>query len=274
MPPVKAAGRCQRVCGFRYVRDTQRWGRCGSAERGRRVVGGDRDAARVARVPGVLDVEHDDAGGGGRGGEAGHQRDAETGRDEAESRRPAVRGEATRGAVSVGQASKIGSSPWPLCRRSTARRAARRPGRACGWRGGASPPAAIRSGATISGSGRRRRDPARGRPAGRRATTRGTARSARSRRSATPRSPFGAALAQARALPAYAGTPPSDVRRALAEGAFPLPNDPDHVVAALIARAGRAGSAARPARGRHLRARARRPRRAAGAARPPPRRGV
>jgi NAD(P)-dependent dehydrogenase (short-subunit alcohol dehydrogenase family) len=45
---------------------------------------------------------------------------------------------------------------------------------------------------------------------------------------------FGAALAQAAAMPEYADTPAGDVRRALAEGAFPLPNDPDRIAAAII----------------------------------------
>jgi NAD(P)-dependent dehydrogenase (short-subunit alcohol dehydrogenase family) len=45
---------------------------------------------------------------------------------------------------------------------------------------------------------------------------------------------FGPSLAQAAPMPEYAGTPAGDVRQALADGAFPLPNDPDRVVAALI----------------------------------------
>ena len=45
---------------------------------------------------------------------------------------------------------------------------------------------------------------------------------------------FGTALAQAPAMPEYAATPAGDVRRALAEGAFPIPNDADRIAAAMI----------------------------------------
>jgi NAD(P)-dependent dehydrogenase (short-subunit alcohol dehydrogenase family) len=45
---------------------------------------------------------------------------------------------------------------------------------------------------------------------------------------------FGPGLAQAPAMPEYAATPAGDVRRALAEGAFPLPNEPDRVSAAIV----------------------------------------
>ena len=46
---------------------------------------------------------------------------------------------------------------------------------------------------------------------------------------------FGTALAQAAPMPEYAATPAGDVRRALASGSFPIPNDPDRVAAAIIA---------------------------------------
>ncbi len=45
---------------------------------------------------------------------------------------------------------------------------------------------------------------------------------------------FGPGLAQAPPMAEYADTPAGQVRRALAEGAFPLPNDPDRVAAAII----------------------------------------
>jgi NAD(P)-dependent dehydrogenase (short-subunit alcohol dehydrogenase family) len=45
---------------------------------------------------------------------------------------------------------------------------------------------------------------------------------------------FGTALSQAAPMPEYAATPAGDVRRALAEGAFPIPNDPDRIAAAMI----------------------------------------
>ena len=45
---------------------------------------------------------------------------------------------------------------------------------------------------------------------------------------------FGPGLAQAPPMPEYAATPAGDIRRALAAGAFPLPNDPDRVAAAMI----------------------------------------
>lgn len=45
---------------------------------------------------------------------------------------------------------------------------------------------------------------------------------------------FGAALALAEAMPEYASTPAGDVRRAVGAGTFPIPNDPERVVAALI----------------------------------------
>ncbi len=45
---------------------------------------------------------------------------------------------------------------------------------------------------------------------------------------------FGTALAQAEAMPEYAATPAGDVRRALAAGTFPMPNDPERVAAAII----------------------------------------
>ena len=55
---------------------------------------------------------------------------------------------------------------------------------------------------------------------------------------------FGPGLAQAPPMAEYAGTPAGEVRRALTEGAFPLPNDPDRVAAAMIvSRRDRAGSA-------------------------------
>ena len=50
---------------------------------------------------------------------------------------------------------------------------------------------------------------------------------------ATPTN-FGVALAQAEPMPQYASTPAGDIRRALSEGTFPVPNDPDRVVAAMI----------------------------------------
>jgi NAD(P)-dependent dehydrogenase (short-subunit alcohol dehydrogenase family) len=48
---------------------------------------------------------------------------------------------------------------------------------------------------------------------------------------------FGTGLAQSAPMAEYATTPAGDVRRAIAEGAFPIPNDPDRVVAAMIAAA-------------------------------------
>jgi len=48
---------------------------------------------------------------------------------------------------------------------------------------------------------------------------------------------FGAALAQSEPMPAYAATPAGEIRRALAAGAFPLPNDPARVAAGIIAAA-------------------------------------
>lgn len=50
---------------------------------------------------------------------------------------------------------------------------------------------------------------------------------------ATPTS-FGSSLATAPTMPEYEHTPAGDVRRALASGAFPLPNDPDRIVGAMI----------------------------------------
>lgn len=49
------------------------------------------------------------------------------------------------------------------------------------------------------------------------------------------RTGFGAALTQSAPMPEYSATPAGDVRSALAEGAFPVPNDPDRVAAAMIA---------------------------------------
>ena len=46
---------------------------------------------------------------------------------------------------------------------------------------------------------------------------------------------FGAGLDRAPAMAAYDSTPAGDVRRALADGAFPLPNDPGKLAAAIIA---------------------------------------
>lgn len=48
---------------------------------------------------------------------------------------------------------------------------------------------------------------------------------------------FGASVALADAMPEYAETPAGAVRRAIADGAFPLPNDPARVAAAVIAAA-------------------------------------
>lgn len=48
---------------------------------------------------------------------------------------------------------------------------------------------------------------------------------------------FGAGVALADAMDAYADTPAGAVRRAVVDGAFPLPNDPARVAAALIAAA-------------------------------------
>lgn len=45
---------------------------------------------------------------------------------------------------------------------------------------------------------------------------------------------FGAGMAQADPMPEYAGTPAGETRQALAEGTFPIPNDPTKVVSALI----------------------------------------
>lgn len=45
---------------------------------------------------------------------------------------------------------------------------------------------------------------------------------------------FGAALAQAEPMPAYAATPAGAVRQALTGGAFPIPNDPERVAAAIV----------------------------------------
>ncbi len=45
---------------------------------------------------------------------------------------------------------------------------------------------------------------------------------------------FGAAVAQSAPMAEYAATPAGDVRRAVADGAFPVPNDPDRVAAAMI----------------------------------------
>ena len=50
---------------------------------------------------------------------------------------------------------------------------------------------------------------------------------------------FGSALAPAEPMPEYAATPAGEVRRALAAGAFPIPNDPGKLVAAIIAAAER-----------------------------------
>jgi len=46
---------------------------------------------------------------------------------------------------------------------------------------------------------------------------------------------FGAGLDRAPVMAEYDATPAGDVRRALADGAFPLPNDPDKLAAAIIA---------------------------------------
>lgn len=46
---------------------------------------------------------------------------------------------------------------------------------------------------------------------------------------------FGAGLDRAPVMAEYDETPAGDVRRALADGAFPLPNDPDKLAAAIIA---------------------------------------
>jgi NAD(P)-dependent dehydrogenase (short-subunit alcohol dehydrogenase family) len=48
---------------------------------------------------------------------------------------------------------------------------------------------------------------------------------------------FGAGLALSEGMDAYADTPAGAVRRAIAGGGFPLPNDPERVAAALIAAA-------------------------------------
>jgi NAD(P)-dependent dehydrogenase (short-subunit alcohol dehydrogenase family) len=45
---------------------------------------------------------------------------------------------------------------------------------------------------------------------------------------------FGAGLDRAPVMEAYDATPAGDVRRALAAGAFPLPNDPERIAAAMI----------------------------------------
>ncbi|MFZ6993156.1 SDR family oxidoreductase [Curtobacterium sp. RRHDQ66] len=46
---------------------------------------------------------------------------------------------------------------------------------------------------------------------------------------------FGSGLDRAPVMEAYDATPAGDVRRALADGGFPLPNDPEKIAAAIIA---------------------------------------
>ncbi|MEN0102386.1 MAG: SDR family oxidoreductase [Curtobacterium sp.] len=46
---------------------------------------------------------------------------------------------------------------------------------------------------------------------------------------------FGSGLDRAPVMEAYDATPAGDVRRALADGGFPLPNDPDKIAAAIVA---------------------------------------
>jgi len=46
---------------------------------------------------------------------------------------------------------------------------------------------------------------------------------------------FGSGLVRAPVMEAYDATPAGDVRRALADGGFPLPNDPDKIAAAIVA---------------------------------------
>lgn len=46
---------------------------------------------------------------------------------------------------------------------------------------------------------------------------------------------FGSSLDTAPAMPEYDATPAGDVRRALAAGGFPLPDDPQKIAAAMIA---------------------------------------